>query len=143
MLWCNQPIVDIYLYMLPLHDWCLSFCLQYASDNSKYHPHPHLGFHMTQRMMYLMMGCLCFGVLLILINIYQLRSINAGLAVGDPEFGSSSRPIVWINGKNVRNLTSHGLCSVFSSVELREALHLLNKLIAWKIIIVFFFLYLQ
>ena len=104
MLWCNQPIVDIYLYMLPLHDWCLSFCLQYASDNSKYHPHPHLGFHMTQRMMYLMMGCLCFGVLLILINIYQLRSINAGLAVGDPEFGSSSRPIVWINGKNVRNL---------------------------------------
>jgi len=59
---------------------------------------------MTQRMMYLMMGCLCFGVLLILINIYQLSSINAGLTVGDPEFGSSRRPIVWINGKNVRIL---------------------------------------
>ena len=57
-----------------------------------------------QRMMYLMVGCLCFGVLLILLNIYQLRSLNAGMTVGDPEFGSSRRPIVWINGKNVRML---------------------------------------
>ena len=52
-------------------------------------------------MMYLMVGCLCFGVLLILINIYQLRSLNADMTVGDPDFGSSRRPIVWINGKKV------------------------------------------
>lgn len=51
--------------------------------------------------MYLMVGCLCFGVLLIFVNIYQLRSLNAGMTVGDPDFGSSRRPIVWINGKNV------------------------------------------
>lgn len=59
---------------------------------------------MPVRVMYLMVGCLCFGVLLILLNIYQLRSLNAGMTVGDPEFGSSRRPIVWINGKNVRML---------------------------------------
>ena len=58
---------------------------------------------MSHRMMQLMVGCLCFGVLLILINIYQLRSINAGQTVGDPEFGSSRRPVVWVNAKNVRN----------------------------------------
>ena len=52
--------------------------------------------------MQLMIGCLCFGVLLILVNIYQLRSLNVGLSVGDPEFGSSSRPTVWMNAKNVR-----------------------------------------
>lgn len=142
MLWCNQPIVDIYSYMLCLHDWCLSFCLQYASDNSKYHPHPHLGFHMTQRMMYLMMGCLCFGVLLILINIYQLRSINTGLAVGDPEFGSSSRPIVWINGKNVRNLYLSWTLRCFLVCWTQRGFAVVEQ-IAWKILNDFFFLYLQ
>jgi len=49
-----------------------------------------------------MVACLCFGVILILVNIYQLRSLNVGQSVGDPEFGSSSRPIVWMNAKNVR-----------------------------------------
>lgn len=89
---------------------------KYASDNSKYHPHPHLGILVPQRMMYLMVGCLCFGVLLILLNIYQLRSLNAGMTVGDPEFGSSRRPIVWINGKNLRMGYLNHVMAVFSRI---------------------------
>ena len=77
---------------------------QYASDNSKYYPHPHHGVQISHRMVQLMLGCLCFGVLLILVNIYQLHSITTGQTVGDPEFGSSRRPVVWMNARNVRIL---------------------------------------
>lgn len=87
---------------------------KYASDNSKYYPHPHLGVQMPLRMMYLIAGCLCFGVLLILLNIYQLRSLKADMTVGDPEFGSSSRPIVWINAKNLRSGYLNHVMAVFS-----------------------------
>ncbi|KAJ7384746.1 Tubulin-tyrosine ligase [Desmophyllum pertusum] len=89
---------------------------KYASDKSKYQPHPHLGFQVSHRMMQLMVGCLCFGVLLILINIYQLRSLNAGLTVGDPDFGSSTRPVVWMNGKNLRSGYLKHVIAVFSRV---------------------------
>ncbi|KAK2553783.1 putative tubulin polyglutamylase ttll-15 [Acropora cervicornis] len=67
---------------------------KHSVDNSKYHPHPHLGFQMPWKMMYLMVGCLCFGVLLILLNLYQLHSLSAGMTVGDPEFGKTQRPIL-------------------------------------------------
>lgn len=89
---------------------------KHASDNSKYYPHPHLGVQVSRRMMQLMVGCLCFGVVLILVNIYQLRSLNGGLSVGDPEFGTSSRPIVWMNAKNLRSGYLKHVMAVFSRI---------------------------
>ncbi|XP_015751228.1 PREDICTED: tubulin polyglutamylase TTLL6-like, partial [Acropora digitifera] len=89
---------------------------KHSVDNSKYHPHPHLGFQMPWKMMYLMVGCLCFGVLLILLNLYQLHSLSAGMTVGDPEFGSTQRPIVWIYGKNLRSGYLNHVMAVFSRI---------------------------
>ncbi|XP_067028366.1 probable tubulin polyglutamylase ttll-15 isoform X2 [Acropora muricata] len=89
---------------------------KHSVDNSKYYPHPHLGFQMPWKMMYLMVGCLCFGVLLILLNLYQLHSLSAGMTVGDPEFGRTQRPIVWIYGKNLRSGYLNHVMAVFSRI---------------------------
>ena len=62
---------------------------------------------MQFQVMHVMVACLVFGVLLLLINVYQLRNLNAGffgdggVVEGDPDFGSSRRPVVWIFAKNV------------------------------------------
>ena len=95
--------IQIYIQLLSTMPSILSD-LQYASENSKIHPPPNHGITLGSQphFMYLMVGCLCFGILLMLLNVYQLSSMNAGLAVGDPEFGTSRRPIVWMNAKNVR-----------------------------------------
>ncbi|RMX60861.1 probable tubulin polyglutamylase ttll-15 [Pocillopora verrucosa] len=89
---------------------------KYASDNSKYYPHPHHGVQISHRMVQLMLGCLCFGVLLILVNIYQLHSITTGQTVGDPEFGSSRRPVVWMNARNLKSGYLKHVMAVFSRI---------------------------
>ena len=55
----------------------------------------------------IMAAILAFGVLLLLVNVYQLRSLSAshygdgGVVEGDPDYGTSRRPVVWILAKQV------------------------------------------
>ena len=75
--------------------------MQYASDLPYKYSHPHHpsppAVQVSLRLVQTMMAFLVFGVLLLFVNVYQLRSINSNVGVD----GNARRRVAWLNAANV------------------------------------------